>query len=211
MLMTQDSAFSSVDIGGCWTIRKTENVRTGLDKKAVQLYKMSVHWGGRIAVPSNWNVFYYSVLRRLLLVITLTTAGNGLLSRPHFALQTWSKWEKSTLQHWIGWFDFKDRRLTQSINSTFADSFNSTRLQRQTIDLIDFRVYALHPFECLSRFALPLGLCLRVACQWMGVHCSAYFFFKKAHCILHQPCPSILICLLAAKCALLHAQRSLAF
>jgi len=44
---------------------------------------------------------------------------------------------KSTSKHWIGWLDFKDGRPTQSINSTFADSFNSTRLQRQTIDSID--------------------------------------------------------------------------
>jgi len=47
------------------------------------------------------------------------------------------KWETSTLQHWIGWLDFKDGRPIQSINSTFANSFDSTRLQRQTIDSID--------------------------------------------------------------------------
>ena len=27
-------------------------------------------------------------------------------------------WEKSTLQHWIGWLDFKDGRPTRSIDST---------------------------------------------------------------------------------------------
>ena len=41
------------------------------------------------------------------------------------------------LQHWIGWLDFKDGRPTRSIDSTFADSFDSTRLQRQTIDSIE--------------------------------------------------------------------------
>jgi len=48
------------------------------------------------------------------------------------------KWEKLTLQHWIGWLDFRGGRSTQSINSTFADSFDSTRLQRQTTDSIDW-------------------------------------------------------------------------
>jgi len=45
----------------------------------------------------------------------------------------------------------KDGRPTQSINSTFADAFDSTRLQRQTIDSIDR----------LDRFRGLLGLGLR--------------------------------------------------